>query len=419
MKGCADCDVDRRRFLAGSGAVLSGILAGSSRFVGDLLAQETSSPKGGAKAVIQLWMTGGPSQLETFDPKPGTPTGGELRAIDTAVKGVRISETLPRLAKEMNKLAVVRSLSHKFGDHNLGTFHLQTGQRFVDSADAVPAVGAYFSHELGKGETIPKYVTIGSTSYGSSFLGHEHAPFQIGDPKAVLGMIKTLKSGRDRFSLMDRIQKEYVRTHSDEAHATRQATRRRIFDLLDSAFIKAVDLSQETGELKEAYGEGGFGHGCLMARRLVEAGARFVQVELGGWDTHVDNFNGVRGLCQQLDPAFATLLRDLESRGLLKETLVLWMGEFGRTPDVNLNNGRDHFPDITPVVLAGGPIGGGRVVGETDPGGQRIVTRPLRVPDLFATLYSACGINPSKKFFDSLGKLVKITDEGRPIKDLL
>jgi uncharacterized protein (DUF1501 family) len=157
----------------------------------------------------------------------------------------------------------------------------------------------------------------------------------------------------------------------------------------------------------------------MLAQRLVERGVKFVEVELGGWDTHSDNFNGVRELCKQVDPAFSTLLRDLDARGLLKETVVLWMGEFGRTPTVNANNGRDHFPSVTPVAVAGGPVQGGRVIGETDKAGREVIGARHKVADLFATLYRACGIDTNRKFFNREGKLAKPTDNGVPIKDLL
>jgi uncharacterized protein (DUF1501 family) len=163
---------------------------------------------------------------------------------------------------------------------------------------------------------------------------------------------------------------------------------------------------------------GAFGQGCLLARRLIEAGVKFAEVVLAGWDTHSDNFAQVRTLCNELDPAFATLLRDLGDRRLLEETVVLWMGEFGRTPVVNANNGRDHFPQISPVVVAGGPLRGGRVVGETDKSGREIRSKAVRVPDLFATLYRACGIDPQKKFFNREGKLFRPVDGGTPIADL-
>jgi hypothetical protein len=416
MKDCEHCKVDRRAFVKGAAAV-SAALAGPFGFVQELLAREAGAK--GAKACILLWMSGGPSQMDTWDPKPGTDTGGEFSAIDTAVRGIRIAEPLQNLAREMKRFSIIRNLAQPEGDHDRATYLMHTGYPLLEASPS-PAVGSMFSHELvGQQVEFPRYVTIGSSRYGPAFLGYQHAPFAVSDPGSALETIRAVGQGRARLELMDKLQAPYVAAHKGEAREQREAMVRQLARLNDTPFAAGLDLSAEPEEIKKAYGENAFGQGCLLARRLVEHGVKFVEVELGSWDTHSDNFNGVRGLCNDMDPAFATLLKDLDARGLLAETIVLWMGEFGRTPTINVNNGRDHFPDITPVALAGGPIQGGRAIGQTDKTGESIVSTPVRVKDLFATLYQACGIKHNKKFFNREGKLFKTTDGGVPIKDLL
>lgn len=406
--------ITRRAFVGGS--AVTAAFAGQFGFIQQLLAQDSTAK--GAKACILLWMSGGPSQLDTWDPKPGTETGGEFGAIETPVRGISVSETLPAVAKEMKRFSIIRNLNQPEGDHTRATYLMHTGYRLLEASPS-PAVGSMFSMELGKKPEFPQYVSIGSQRMGPAFLGYEHSPFVIGDPNAALETIRVVGEGRGRIDLMNKLQADYVKTHAGEAQAQREAMIRGLARLNDTPFAKALDLSEEPDELKDAYGRGGFGQGCLLARRLVGRGVKFVEVELGGWDTHQDNFNGVRNLCNELDPAMATLLRDLDGRGLLKDTIVLWMGEFGRTPTVNPLNGRDHFPDITPVAIAGGPIEGGRVVGETNGGGTEIKGGAVKVADLFATLYAACGIDPKKKMFNKEGKLFTTTDKGNTIKELL
>lgn len=383
---------------------------------------------------ILLWMTGGPSQLDTFDPKPGEPTGGPFDAIETSIAGIRICEHLPQVAKNAHELAIIRSMTSKEGDHDRATFLTRTG--FAPQGPVrYPSIGSIVAKYLsGSQDKLPNYISISpfpffnQAAFGPGFLGPAYAPMTVGERTSFApaendelrvnhltppGYVQGQRMGR-RADLLHFLQSEFIRLHPFESAQVHQANYNQALRMVMSQVESAFDLNSEPPLLRDRYGRNRFGQGCLLARRLIERGVSFVEVSLAtlpgapvGWDTHQENFNSVERLCQVLDPAFGTLIEDLKARGLLEETVVVWMGEFGRTPIINGFNGRDHWPDGWTAVLAGGPVRGGQVIGSTGKSGMKIEDRPVTVPELMATICSALGIDPNSE---------NISDEGRPIR---
>ena len=343
------------------------------------------------RSVIVLWMSGGPSQIDTFDMKPGNANGGPFKEIETTVKGMRFSEHLPRLAKLADHLALVRSLTHQEGDHVRATYVMSTGYR-PDGQTEYPSLGAVLARELSDPRAdLPRYVAITrGNANGPGFLGAAFAPLVVG---------ATLQ-----LPPLDAFQPIF----KDRAAATRNAV------------VKTFDLTEEKQAVRDAYGKDLFGQSCLLARRLVEKGVPVVDVSLGGWDTHANNFEAVKARCAILDQAWSALLTDLHDRKLLDSTLIVWMGEFGRTPRINQNNGRDHWPRGFTVVLAGGGIKGGVIVGKTSADGVKIEEQPVTPAQLLATIYRASGIDPGKTNRSNRDTLIPLVEKGsEPLKQLL
>jgi len=413
--------VDRRGFLRLGVGGLFGLMM--SRWL-DPATALTGASEGRAKACILLWMNGGPSQLETFDPKPGTPNGGPTKAIATRAPGIEISEHLPRLAEVADRLAIVRSMTSREGNHQRAQYLMHTGYAPSGSLQH-PSLGAWVSERLGDPKAdLPSFVSISGPSVGGAFLGVQHGPFVVQNPAQPpqnIAYAPAVNVGRfqQRQAALDAMEAEFAAQTGDPRVKGRREVYAKAIRLMHSPRLKAFDLSQEPEAAKSAYGDSNFGRGCLMARRLVEAGVRFVEVVLDGWDTHQDNFGRSARLCGQLDPAMAALIRDLAERNLLDSTLVVWMGEFGRTPRINGNEGRDHYPQAWSTVLAGGGVRGGIVYGATDSDGTKVADRPVAVPDLFATIASCLGLNPGHTVMTPVGRPIAITDKGAPIRELL
>lgn len=375
-------------------------------------------------ACILLWMQGGPSQLETFDPKPGHENGGPTQAIPTSVPGIHIAEHFPSLAREMKDVAIVRSMTNREGNHQRATYQLHTGYA-PTAALRHPTLGSIVALEKGNEESdLPSFVAIGRAGgggarLGGGFLGVEYDPFEVARPGRVPEDVEP-GVARDRFDrrlrLLDKLGARDARF--EPRAADHRALYRRAARLSGSPRLEAFDLDRESASIRDAYGDSEFGRGALLARRLVEIGVPFVEVRLGGWDTHQDNFERSRNLSAQVDPAFAALVRDLRSRGLLDSTLIVWMGEFGRTPRVNPRGGRDHFPRAFSVALAGAGIAGGQVIGRTSDDGTTVIDRPVTVPDLFASMARALHINPDKENTATLGRPVPIVTGGSPVGEL-
>lgn len=405
--------LDRRRFLA---AALAGFHGFALR--NGLAAALPAAPSGAAKRCLVLWMDGGPSQLETFDPKPGSRVGGPTRAIDTAVPGLRVASFLPEIAKRAGSLAVLRSVTSAEGDHARASQYLHTG--FKPAPDFPrPALGSIVAHRRADAPQ-PRYVALGSRGYPAADLGLENAPFAVDEPARVVELLDRLRRRAGRIDFARALAAEFPAADSP-AVAERDARVERVAALLQSKFPAALDVEREPETIRARYGadDDSFARDCLVARRLLEAGVPFVEVALSGWDTHADNHRAVADLCARLDRPWAALLDDLAASGLLDETLVVWMGEFGRTPDINADAGRDHYPDATPVVLAGAGIRGGRAIGATDPLGAPIEGRTHSVADLFATILAALGVDPDATRITDFGSPAKFHDGGRVIPDIL
>ena len=400
---------------------------------------------------ILLWMSGGPSQTDTFDMKPNHENGGEFKEISTNVPGLKFSEHLPKLAQHADKMAVIRSLSTKEGDHGRGTHLMRTGHKPM-GAIQWPAMGAALSKELGSpSEALPSYVSIAPyrafnrQAFGPGYLGPKYAPLVVGATD-VGGPSSSNQSGDfaklrvdsieappgvspgqmdERLEIWRQLQDGFVGKHQHSSVRAHETVYRSSVQLMNSKSADAFDLSGEPTKVREAYGKGMFGQGCLMARRLVEQGASFVEVTLGssttgnfGWDTHNNNFEAVAALSAELDNGWATLMTELEERGLLESTTIMWMGEFGRTPQINGAAGRDHFPQAWSSVLAGGGIAGGQAYGQTSPDGMNVEEGQVGVEELLATLCSALGVPSDTENIANTGRLLPIVD-GSPIGKIL
>lgn len=415
--------LDRRQFLRASFA--AGLTAGTAAQLATLRAALASAPAPARqKRLILLWMEGGPSQLDTFDPKPGSAGGGPFGAIRTAADGIRIAEHLPKLAREMKSVALIRTMTSREGNHPRARYLLQTGYA-PGGAVHHPGIGSVVAHELGPEEApLPSFVSLGGFPVGSGFLGPQVAPFQVQDPGRAPpslhppGNVDGTRAER-RLALLAAVEHGFGEA-APEVAAAHGVMRARALRMMRSEASAAFDIAAEPGAVREAYGDDAFGRAVLVARRLVEAGVPAVQVTLKGWDTHQDNFARVQALSGALDRAMAGLIADLRARGLLDETLVVWMGEFGRTPVINERVGRDHFPRAYTVALAGAGLRGGVAVGETSEDGKEIRDRPVTVPELFATIYRALGVDLGRVFGSPEGRPVPIIAQGAaPIRELI
>jgi uncharacterized protein (DUF1501 family) len=413
---------NRRRFLqlAGVGA-LSWLTP-----VGQLLARaaEKAGEKDKAQSVILLWLGGGPSQLETFDPHPDTEIAGDTQAIATAVRGVQLAQGFEQLAEQMGSVALVRSVMSKEGDHERGTYLMKTGFR-PDPTVIQPSIGAICCHELPAGKTdIPRHISILPNQWPGrgGFLGDEYDAFKCHDPADKIPDVRSqVTPARDqqRVSDLDVVEKAFGRGHNNRVEATlHRATVNSARTMMTSEQLQAFEVEREPLALRKGYGDTPFGRGCLAARRLIEVGVRCVEVTLDGWDTHTNNFAMVKTLSETLDPAFSTLLADLKDRGMLANTLVVWMGEFGRTPIINPNGGRDHFPLAWSTVLAGASVKGGQAVGNTGKDGAGVVDRPVGVSDFLATVFTAVGVDPAKENFTE-GRPIRLVKGGTAIAELV
>lgn len=413
----------RREFLrlglASAGAA-SLSLFGSIRY---LLAEGEAEPGASARSVILLWLNGGPSHLDTFDPKEDTKTAGPFKPIETSVSGIRICEHLPQVARQMKHLALVRSMVSKEGNHDRARYLMHTGYA-PQGTVRHPGFGSIVSCELGRPESeLPNFVTIRGPSIGGGFLGARYSPFFIQDPTTSIANLGTAR-GIDpaqfdhRMKLLTQLEESFNRSRVRPEIESHREVYTKAARLVKSPSTKAFDLGQESQAVREAYGKNAFGQGVLMARRLVEAGVKFVEVFLDGWDTHQDNFKRTETLMKELDPAMATLLQDMEARGLLSSTLVLCMGEFGRTPAINGDQGRDHYPRAWSFAAGGGGIRGGQVIGQTSNDGGEVARDPVTPPDLFASLCHALGIDPNKQNYSSRGRPIKLVDKGKIIDKL-
>ncbi len=385
-----------------------------------------ASGKGNAKSCILLWMDGGPSHKDTFDLKPDSKGAGEFKPIKTSAPGIEISEHLPKIAGIMKHGAIVRGMSTPEGAHARAKYYGHTGYREGQGGVIYPSLGSIVSKEAGKADgSMPNYVSISGRSYGSGYLGPKHQPLLITDPNRGVEDLKAVVAGTqfdNRIGLLDKMEKAFTREYQADAITDHKTTYERAVKLMQSKEAKAFDLSAEPAANKAKYGSGRFADGVVMARRLVEVGVPFVEVTLGGWDTHQDNFKRVKSLSEQIDGPVSALIADLRDKGLLDTTLVVWMGDFGRTPNINArgaNPGRDHYPRAWSLAMFGGGIKGGTVIGKTDKEGASVVERQTSAQDYLATVCELMGIDHTKKNETAGGRPIQIVDKAKPFTDMI
>jgi hypothetical protein len=410
--------VNRRGFLRWVGTGAAG-LAGLSWL--DRLTLHAEELRKARKSCILLWMAGGPSQFETFDPKPGAETQGTTRAIPTAVPGIMIAEHWQKTAGVMKELAIIRSMTSKEGNHGRATYLLHTG--YAPSGGIVhPGFGSIVANELGQSDfDLPQFVSIQGESIGPSFLGVQYAPFVVSDPNRPPDNLTTPVTGdrlQRRLGLLKDLEGPFARTGAADQVRDHQALYQQTAHMILSPRVKAFDLAAEPEKVRADYGRHAFGQGCLMARRLIEAGVTFVEVQSTGWDTHSNELPALKKLIPPVDQGLAALAADLKERRLLENTLVIWMGEFGRMPQINLTAGRDHFPKAFNVALAGCGVRGGQVIGATDKLGTEVIERPVLVQDLFCTFCQALGIDPRHENQSNVGRPIKIVEDGAAVKEV-
>lgn len=451
---------NRRDWLRATGLGLGAFSAsGWMETLSRLAAAETSAPGRKKRSCILLWMAGGPSQIETFDPKLNHENGAGVKPISTSATGIQISEYLPKLATVADDLTIIRSMKTNEGDHARASYHLRTGYK-QNPALEYPTLGSILSRELGsETSAIPDFVSIAPNrdlnrgAFGPGFLGPKYAPFVVEANGGIARVQQQNESEDDqeqtpnlrvsnidrpddisnqqadaRLEILSGLNDEFLKARPDRILNSYRSSYDRALRLMNSEARKAFDLDAEPDEIKEAYGRNEFGMGCLMARRLVEQGVSFVEVSLNGvrgddfatWDSHGNHLDNIQQLCRVLDPAYAALIGDLKQRGLLESTLVIWMGEFGRTPKINDNDGRDHFPAAWSTVLAGAGVQGGQVVGKTSADGMEVTDRPVSVGDLMSTVCQAMQLDPTKQNMSNIGRPIRLADpEGQAISGIL
>ena len=425
--------VSRRGFLSDGAIRAAGAVTVAGCFASDmgqihaLRSEEVASElRKQDKRVILLWLAGGASQFETWDPKPGAKTGGPFRAIQTNATGVHISELLPELAQRMQHTAIIRSLNTKIADHGRGADLMETG-RLKDPSILYPDLGAVVARELGRLESrVPDYVSLYTSTEGrrkgtSGFLGARYAPMFLSESMippniARLEAVSEIDH-HDRAALRDALGRRFAAARRSHTVDSQNSAYQRVNGLMASAEL--FDITQEPTDVQARYGPTQFGHQCLIARRLIEAGVPFVKVARAWWDSHGQNFETHQELCADLDHSMSVLLDDLEQRGLLKNTLVITLGEFGRTPQINSSLGRDHFASAWSCSLSGLGIRGGVAYGKTDPEGHTVVEGEASAADLFATILSALGIDHKHEY--TVGaRPVPLADFGsKPISEVL
>jgi hypothetical protein len=418
------------------------------------LAAGTATDPQRKRSCILLWMNGGPSQIDTFDMKPGHANGGTFQEIATSVSGVKISEHLPKIAKQMERMAILRSMKTKEADHGRAAFTMRTGYA-PTGAVQYPPLGALVARELERAEAeLPGFVSIAPfrvlspSAYAPGFLGPQYAPLVVAENAANFGPANSDQADQSlkvqdleapialsaqrsaaRIDLLEEWERDFRAERPGAAALAHGAAYQRAVSMMRSAAAKAFDLEDEKKELRDSYGRNLFGQGCLLARRLVERGVPYVEVTLSsapglnniGWDTHQNNFTAVRKLSEVLDAGWSTLMTDLKERGLLDSTLIVWMGEFGRTPKiVSGRAGRDHWANSWSTVLAGGGIKGGQAIGRTSADGMEVAERPINVRDFLATICRALGLDPAKQNMSNVGRPIRLVEPGaEPVKEVL
>jgi uncharacterized protein (DUF1501 family) len=425
-----DNELSRREIVKLSACGALGIsLSGWLGFLAQHSAR-AAAPPGKRKSCILLWMGGGPSHIDTFDPKPGAPEEirGALKSIRTSVTGIEVSERFPKIARLMKHGAILRGMSTNEADHGRAHVVMQTGYTPGAGGVSYPVLGSTVSAELGREDfPLPNYVLIGAKGKlsvpSAGYRGPRHQALILTRPTQGTENLKPAVPADDfddRVGVLDQLEQGFARTHPANATAAHRSTMSRAVQLMRSDRSKAFDLDLEPAASKRRYGETPFGQSCVLARRLVEAGVPFVEVVSGNWDTHVKKAaDDALGLMTQVDDGMSSLVTDLKDRGLLDSTLIIWMGEFGRTPKINRNGGRDHWARSWSTLLMGGAIKGGQVIGKTDAQGATVTDRAIGVKDFMSTVCRVLGIDYSRKIHTPSGRPIRIVESGeKPIVEL-
>ena len=413
--------ISRRSFIKiGCGGMVGVGL--SMQFPGLFAADANEAAKARAEHIIYLFMAGGMSHIDTFDPKPGTEVHGKFKSID-ASNGRKMSEHLPNLAKIMDRVALINSMTSKEGSHERGQYMLHTS--FPPLGTIVhPTIGSWvtkYTNPINK--TLPPFVTIGKEKYSSGFFGSKYEPLNIVKPSLGLANIHlpkdvSEKQFHERMNLLSELDKGFQTKYKNANVQTYNDYYQDAIKVMFSEDVKVFDLSTESDEIKSNYGNSEFGNGCLLARRLVERGVKYVDVALGGWDTHDNGFERIEAQSEILDKGISALILDLEKKNLLKKTLIVLGTEFGRTPKINGKDGRDHFPKAFSCLMAGGGIKGGTVIGKTSETGDTVIERPTTMFDLNTTIAVAAGINPDKEVISPVGRPFKLSNNGKVIEGI-
>jgi hypothetical protein len=402
--------------------------------LGDALRMQAQSPAPVRRdiSIIHIWLTGGVSQLDTWDPKPDADSRyrSTFDAIETKATGMRICAELPKIAGQADKFVIIRSVTHKQAAHEAAKSMVQSGHNPLPTIQ-FPAFQTVIGKELGKRGELPPVISVpGATGSWdkAGFLGTQYNPFDVGSPNTENYKVRDLDlpmavdwSRMDRRqSLLALVDEKFRRLDTSGILDNMDAYYKMAFQLMHSEKAKkAFQIEEEPEALRDKYGRTSLGQGSLLARRLIESGARFVTVSSGNWDHHKDIFPALKNdFLPELDRAFSTLLEDLQQRGLLDTTLVIVSSEFGRTPEINHMAGRDHWPSCFSVVLAGASITGGRVLGGSDEKGMFVKDNPVQVADLIASIYKKLGIDYKKEYMTNIGRPVKLTDDGKPLEFL-
>jgi uncharacterized protein (DUF1501 family) len=413
--------MSRRHFIshmAGASA-----MAASALSLGHTIKANAQTLRKNRKSAILLWMGGGPSTMDIWDLKPGAATGGPFKPIATNASGVEISEHMPMMAQQMDKVAIVRSMSTREADHDRGRYYMHTGYVPSQSVEH-PSYGAVISHETINQRPeleIPPFVSVGGGSVGPGFLGMAWAPFSVGSNGDIRNLDMGIGDDRvsQRMLALNAVEKNFIGRNVGSAASDHEKILKKTLNLMTSAQMEAFKVNKEPKEVSDRYGTTGFARGCLMARRLVEIGVPFVEVDLGGWDNHTGIFPTLQDTkLPELDKAMSALIEDLAARSMLQDTVVIWMGEFSRTPRINGDAGRDHWARSWSVVVGGGKIKGGQVVGKTNEDGTSVETEPYTSQDLMASVCHALDISLETRFTATNGRPMQIANGGKLIKEL-
>ncbi|MBI3821878.1 MAG: DUF1501 domain-containing protein [Planctomycetes bacterium] len=410
----------RRAFLKATLATAGGYAVANwgGLFNSETIAQEARRQN---KRCILLWANGGASQIDTFDMKPGRPTGGPFRPIQTNVNGVQVCEYLPLTARHVDKLAIIRSMRTQSPDHPDGIYHMHTCYKQSERMPH-PEIGAMIAKYLGNPDAdLPSFVRMGSTgNAGSGYLGPRYEPFSVsqnGQLQYFSAPLVTPQVQERRSELLNFMEQQRASNYGAEPYESHRLAEQRALRLMRARQV--FNVQNEWPAAQARYGNTDFGRGCFMARKLIENGVPFVEVGQENYDSHADNFVVHKANMDVLDPAWSGLLTDLAERNLLANTLVVWMGEVGRTPYINNRAGRDHFIRAWTIVLAGGGIRGGQVYGSTDRDGREVAENPVTEGDLFATIYTALGINPRVRHYVGARPIWATPEGSRPVRALL